>query len=301
MPNTSLILHVKGTVDETTSLPTQAVRAAIAEGRLSRSQLIWSPIHNEWKQVRELPHLLPSQKLAPAPVPRAASGKLPRIASGALPRVATGALPRVATGALPRVVSSSPPGEKTSVGKSATGAGTQPAARNYKVVEKQGMPILKWLCLGLAVFILGIVGVNYLAVERPLVSALDRTPYSQVTVYAHFGGFVQGNTMEIHILGSSSLNEANLADFLVALAHSTPQDTKVFARISLTSGWFGQYSLSGSDWKMLGDMGRAGAAQQKEFLLNRLGDASGHLLLNSATTEEREKVWAALAARMLRS
>jgi len=174
------------------------------------------------------------------------------------------------------------------------------------VIEKQGGSILKWLCLGLTVLILGAVGINYLAVDQLLVSALNKTPYSQVTVCAHFGGFVQSNTVVIHILDSHSLNEANLTDFLVALAHSTPQETKVFERISLTSGLLGEYSLSGSDWKILGDMGQADAARQKEFLLNQLGDASGRPLLNSAATAEqqtaeREKIWAAFVAQFVRS
>jgi len=43
MPDTHLILHVKGTEAETTELPKEAVRAAISQGKLTHSQLIWSP------------------------------------------------------------------------------------------------------------------------------------------------------------------------------------------------------------------------------------------------------------------
>src|SRR5271156_2156282 len=75
MSDTRLILHVKGTEAQTTELPRQIVRAAISQGQITHSQLIWSPAHNAWKQVRELPDLLPSQRLAPAPRP--ASGPLP--------------------------------------------------------------------------------------------------------------------------------------------------------------------------------------------------------------------------------
>jgi len=71
MPDTRLILHVKGTHSETTELPKNVVRAAILQGQITHSQLIWSPSDNAWKQVRELPHLWPSQKLAPAPRPAA--------------------------------------------------------------------------------------------------------------------------------------------------------------------------------------------------------------------------------------
>jgi hypothetical protein len=306
--NTSLILHVKGTVDETTTLPKQAVRAAIAEGKISRSQLIWSPGHNAWKQVRELPHLLPSQQLAPPPTPRVASGKLPRMATGALPRVASDSVPRVATGTLPRVATGPIPRVTISTEKPKAETAIQEKAPNYDVIEKSHINPLKWLCLILGVLILGAVGFNYLVVEQPLLSALSQTPYSKVTVYAHLGGFVQKNALVIHIMGSHLLNKSNLTDFLVALAHSTPQNTGVFERISLTSGFSSQYSISGSDWKEFGDMAQASEDQRKEFLLNQLGATDGRPLvsLNSTMTAEaqraeQEKIWAAFVAQLTHS
>src|SRR5579863_5103316 len=95
-PDTKLILHVKGTENETATLPKQVVRAAISQGQLTHSQLIWSPPDNAWKQVREMPHLLPSQKLAPAPEPRAAAKPVPKVV--AVPKPQTGPVPRVAVG-----------------------------------------------------------------------------------------------------------------------------------------------------------------------------------------------------------
>jgi hypothetical protein len=298
MPNTALILHVKGTVDETTTLPKQTVRTAIAEGKLSRSQLIWSPEHNAWKQVRELPHLWPSQKLAPAPTPRVATDKLPRLATGALPRMATGTGPRIAAASQP-VVAHSPENSQAAV---------QGRSSNYKVSEEPHFNPLKWLCLGLMVLILGAVGFNFIIIEQPLLSGMSQTSYSDVMVYAHLGGFVQKNAMVIHILGSGSLNKSNLTDFLVTLARNTPQQTGIFERISLTSGLMGQYTISGSAWKEFGDMKESGETQQKEFLLNQLEDASGQplLLLNSTMTAEaqraeHEKIWAGFAASFTRS
>lgn len=70
-PGESLILHVKGTVADTSEMPKKAIRTAIKEGKITHSQLIWSAGEHQWKQVRELPELLPSQKLAPAPPRRA--------------------------------------------------------------------------------------------------------------------------------------------------------------------------------------------------------------------------------------
>src|ERR1700744_4825922 len=59
MPDTRLILHVKGTEAGTSELPKDAVRMAISKGEITHSQLIWSPAHSAWKQVREWPDLMP--------------------------------------------------------------------------------------------------------------------------------------------------------------------------------------------------------------------------------------------------
>jgi hypothetical protein len=63
MADTSLILHVKGTEAETAVLPKDVVRAGISEGKITHSQLIWIPGENTWKQVKELPDLLPGESL----------------------------------------------------------------------------------------------------------------------------------------------------------------------------------------------------------------------------------------------
>src|SRR5258707_4657143 len=111
--DTHLILHVKGTESETARLPKQVVRAAISQGQITHSQLIWSPPDNAWKQVRELPHLLPSQKLAPAPAPRVPTGPIPRVVGAQ-----TGSVPRVAVS-----------GEKRTPTASAAGSGQAQSTR----------------------------------------------------------------------------------------------------------------------------------------------------------------------------
>jgi len=291
MSENDLILHVKGTAEETTVLPKQEVRAAIAEGKLSRSQLIWSVPHNAWKQVRELPHLWPSQKLAPAPTPRVATGALPRVA--ATPRIADGSSsagtkPKVVASAQPRVV-------------------TQGESVDYQVAEKPHFNYSKWIFIGLGTVIAITVGLNYLLVDRPIASAMSQTPYSQVTIFAHLGGFMQSSALEIHIPASSALNESNLSGFLVALAHATPQTGHPYQRVSLTSGLQGQYAVTGLVWKDLGEMGQANTAEQKEYLIDQLQDPSGRSLvtLNSTMTPQeqaavREKAWAAVVANFTR-
>lgn len=299
MSEPDLILHVKGTENETKSLPKQAVRAAIAQGQISRSQLIWSPVHNAWKQVRELPHLWPSQKLAPAPdrrpsipIPKMANVPQPRISSGA-PQAAAVPQPRVKMAAKASASVAAQPAEET-----------EEKSEDYKVAEKPHFNPLKWLCLVLIVFILGALGYNYVAVEQPLLAGMNDTAYaSKATVYAHLGGFMQRDALEIHIFKSPAIDKTNLTSFLVAVAHSTPQKDRVFERISLTSGFMGQYSMAGSTWKEFGDMGQADPEQQKKFLLDQLIDSSGQSLVyvtpnmtSEAQNAAREKAWNAFVA-----
>src|SRR5471030_2025376 len=60
-PVERLILHVKGTESETRELPKQEVKAAISEGKMTHSQLIWIPGEQTWKPVHELPDLMPGE------------------------------------------------------------------------------------------------------------------------------------------------------------------------------------------------------------------------------------------------
>ena len=120
-PVEKLILHVKGTEAETRYLPRPVVRAGISRGEITHSQLIWRPDENAWKAVRELPDLLPSQRLAPAPVavkvrvapaPEPAEEIIPESPTGPVARVvdAADAIPRVkvAVAATPKVAVAQP-------------------------------------------------------------------------------------------------------------------------------------------------------------------------------------------------
>jgi hypothetical protein len=309
LPSERLILHVKGTEAETTELPKHAVRAAISQGQLTHSQLIWSSADNAWKQVRELPDLLPSQKLAPSPS-REAAVPVPRAVDAVIPESPTGPVARAASAGPPRVrvasASAGPPRVRVasaSAGTPTVRASAQasvPSTRGFEVKEDEGSHPLKWICIGLGILILLVLGGNYLLVDQPLVSNLGQTSYSNVRVYAHLGAFMQPNVMVIHIPASSTITPDNLTDFLAALARSTPQNPinrDLFARVALTSGWTVQYSFSGYSWKQLGDMRQEDKAQQKEALLDRLGDAGGQPLMPESTLNEaaqqatRDKVW----------
>jgi hypothetical protein len=310
MSDTQIILHVRGTESETTSLPKQQVRAALSEGKITHSQLIWSPRDNAWKQVRELPELLPSQKLAPAPtrvriapmanaveliIPDSPSNPVARAVAATgtpTPKVRVAGAPQVrvaAACATPQVRVSSP-----------APAPTVNSARDYTVAEADdGSNPFKWICIGLAGFILLVLGGNYLLVDQPLVSALGQTSFSDAKVYAHFGAFIQPNVAVIHIAPSASVTSGKLGSFLVMLANSTPASPSagLFGRVALTTGWTAKYTFSGFAWRQLGDMRHQSAAEQKEFILAQICDAGGEPLSPSPTLDEAsreaqsEKIW----------
>ena len=307
MSNTHLILHVKGTEQETTTLPKQVVRAAISQGQITHSQLIWSPEDNAWKQVRELPHLLPSQKLAPAPTPRLGTGALPKIGTGALPKIGTGALPKVKAapqaGDTPQVaMKASAPAPKMMA------AAAKPAAAtgHSDDGEHHEFNLFKWICIVLSIVIVGAVGFNFVMVDQPLMEKLGKTSYRNVTVYAHLGAFMQPNVLLIHVPPSSQVTDANLVDFLTTLARSTPRSPVsdvLFDRVALTPGWTGLYAFSGSDWKQLGEMENTSEAERKLFILEKMTDPAGQSLVSShsslneeAQQAEREKVWTPFVA-----
>lgn len=297
MSNTQLILHIKGTEQDTTTLPKQVVRAAILQGQITHSQLIWSPEDNAWKQVRELPHLLPSQKLAPAPEPRLGTGALPKIGTVPLPQA--GAVPRAAV-----KMSAQAPMVKAAVAKPAA------VAAHSDDQEHHDFHPVKWVCIVLSVLILGALGFNQVMVEQPLMTKLSKTSYGNVPVYAHLGAFVQPNVLLIHVWPSPQVTDANMLDFLSTLARSTPRapvNDELFDHIALTPGWTGIYAFSGSDWKQLGEMQQASDAERKLFFLEKLTDTSGQPLVSSHSSlnedvqqAEREKVWTAFVAAFTR-
>ena len=159
---------------------------------------------------------------------------------------------------------------------------------------------LKWVCIGLSILLLVVLGGNYFLVDKPLVSNLSETSFANDIVYAHLGAFMQPNVMVIHIPHSEKITPANLTKFLAALAHSTPLSPvsrDLYSRVALTVGWTAQYSFSGYGWKELGDMENEDEAQRKEFLMDQMDDAGGQPLMPETTLNEqvrqskRDQVW----------
>ncbi|HEV3272037.1 MAG TPA: hypothetical protein VGZ93_07645 [Candidatus Methylacidiphilales bacterium] len=311
MPDTRLILHVKGTQSETAELPRDVVRAAVSQGQLTHSQLIWSPGHNAWKQIREFPDLLPGRKPFPSP-------SRPTVA--AVPEAGTldAIIPESPTGSVARVAASagapSPVGVATS-SKTIQVLAVRPSTPapasyhgNFTVKEDDEFHPLKWISIGLGIFLFVILSANYFLVQRPLLSNVAQTIYSNVDIFGHYAAFMQPTVIVIHVPASTAITPDNISDFIATLAHSTPQNPitgNSFERVALTSGWAAQYTFSGESWKQLGDMKNGTAAVRKDFILDQIKDASGQsLLLPSTATEQaqqarRNEVWKTLTAQFV--
>jgi hypothetical protein len=326
LPGDRLILHVKGTESETTELPRQAVRTAISEGKISHSQLIWSPAENTWKPVREYPDLLPSQELAPAP--SAATAAVPVVPESPDNPVARAvdvpeSLPAGTTPHAPEALNAPDTGFIPHLRVPVPNVNTQPirpasATRSIKVVEAQDVPAetlvaegesapeaaplpadrrvreddtfhpFKWICIGMGTLVLLVFGANYLLVDRPLISKFAGTSFGKVPVYAHLGAFMQPNVMVIHIPASLKITPDNFADLLVALAHSTPLNP-------ITKDFYERIALTSgwtAQYSFSGnewkELGDMGPdeAQRKEFIMDQLGDAGGQPLMPESTLSE---------------
>jgi hypothetical protein len=297
MADTQLILHVEG--EKTAAIPKRIVRAGIAQGQIKYSQLVWSPIHTAWKQIRELPHLWPSQKIAPPPPAR----PNPPMAVSVAPRVAAG--PILAPRAVPSVKVSAPPKVPVLAGES---VGAVPRARVSPSFAAPATPVVargndtagriaKWLSFGVGGLLLLAVGVNAVLIDRPLAGNLQISTFKNVPVFAHLGAFIQPADLVIHVPKSAAINRDNLAQFLSTLAHCTPPrpfTQEPFDRVSIGSGWAGRFSFPGAAWTDLGKLTDS-PYEQQDFILSEVDDASGQPLAPAGVTSEvRDQAWAAL-------
>jgi hypothetical protein len=164
---------------------------------------------------------------------------------------------------------------------------------------------VKWLCIGLGAFVVLVLALNFILVDYPITSKFGKTPYSGVTVFAHFGAFMQPNVVVIHIPASTRITEENLPDILIALARSSPSNPvtgNLFSRVAITSGWTAQYSFSGDSWKALGNEDQETAEQRRDFLMGQMDGPTGESLLPESTLNEeaqktrRELTWKAFVA-----
>jgi hypothetical protein len=270
------ILPVPGT-DETQELPRSVVLERLAKGELTPADWIWSPPDQDWKTVAEIPSLQPA---LPAPKksflgPLAPIGPKQKIEPITAPTLGL------------------PPAKKKKKVK---------PKRTRSEYEDEPSRLGTFVCV-LILALFAVVAVNYQFVDRPLDGNLAQTQFVLVPAHAHLGAFFQRDKLVIHILPTSELNSDNFADFLFALANSTPPPpfgATGFTVIELTPAWRGQYAFTGDDWQHLGKMTTSTARDRKDFILEHIDDASGDKLvsasLDAATNKTtRDEVWRNLA------
>ena len=185
-------------------------------------------------------------------------------------------------------------------------------SRTYVPVEEESeFSFFKLFVILLALAVIGIAGANYFLLDQPLRTNLGETSFATVPVHAHLGAFLQTNTLAIHLLPTQNVQENTLADFLVNLAKSTPDEPfnqQPFKTIGLTSAWTSQYIISGADWQSLGQMDKSTADEKKSFILDHLLYPGGQHLVKAksdvdpdALVQLQDKAWQSLFSSLVHS
>jgi hypothetical protein len=307
----TLILAIPGT-QETKEIPREEVIEAIRKGEIPQDNWVWSPSHNDWKQVSELPELnlpatpsTPASTLMPDPPARAAvfmDGKVPG-GGIIIPKTAVAATPvKVATPVAQKVVAQP---HQVSVAPRAAVAAAAPAPSanaaaktrfSQKMEVKDEFPIFKVLFFIIFLIVGGILAGNYLYVDQPFTNNISVTPYAAVQPYAHLGAFVQPGALVIHIPPTNVLNAGNMANFLATLARNTPPrpfSSSPFDGVGLTAAWQSQFLFNGADWQTLGEMSKVTAEERRKFELEHLQFVDGSPLLKVKKDEDPDALKAA--------
>jgi hypothetical protein len=298
-PFPTFILAVPGT-QETKELPRQAVLEGIQRGEILPDNWVWSPTHNDWKPLAEIPELQVAPPVTPplvsTPVPVAMSAPSPQIAEQA-------AVPVRPFAVTPRTVANAP--ALTETQKLARTTYSQP------MEIKHEFPYFKVFFAVAFLAVAGLLGANYYLIEQPFSENLATTSFASVPAYAHLGAFTQPGALVIHIPPANGLNEDNFADYLIALAKSTPprpltQTPTPFEIVGLTSSWQSQLIFTGPDWQKLAQMGNSSSDDKKLFELEHLAQLTGSPLLYvrkgedpAAATEAAAKAWKSLVANFV--
>ncbi len=300
-----LILAVPGP-EQMRAFPKSWIRQAIAKGELKASQLIWSPAHNAWKQLRELPHLNPTRMLAPLPTAPArveptAKVPKPKVAVAAANGVANGSHgPKVAqpgsvvaksavkaANNISTTAKAATPVQRAPTSSASSDLGsTLPASRDSRL-DKTLFGLRVAAVFSLVLFCL-LFGGNYLLVHAPFVAAMEGNGYGSVQVYATLGGFYQSSVLTIHLVPGKEINTDTLPKTIVMLAKSTPRPPfggDYFSVISLSPGWTGGHLFNGVEWRKLGDMESATPISQKLAIMRAIMDPSGKPEIDTESNE----------------
>jgi hypothetical protein len=184
-------------------------------------------------------------------------------------------------------------------------------AKDFVVKEAPTLSSFKIFVLVLTVLVGGVVGANYLLVDKPLADNLLKTSFATTPVYAHLAAFCQPDTIIIHLRPSTNISSTSMANYLVALAQSTPTQPlnhQVFSTVGLTSAWTSQLLMSGNDWQTLAGMADASDNEKKDFILTHIGYPTGQRLMSAtsnltpeAALDRRNQNWQALTSILVAS
>lgn len=300
--SSTLIVSIPGTQD-TQELSRAAVIAGIQRGEISQDQWIWSPEHNDWKQVREFPELQSGLMTLPKSAPQTIQPTAAKVPQAAQQPVAATATPKAAVkvpqAAAQPAVAKAPQAAKVKVGPSQT---QQLAGTRYSqpMEVKHEFPYFKILLGAGFLALAGIIGGNYLLINEPLETNLAATGFRAVQVYGHLGAFVQPGALVIHVVPTKTLTADNFADFLIALAKSSPQQPingKAFTNIGLTTAWQSQYAMDGESWQRLGQLKGVSDAAKTRYVIEHLLQINGApLVIKHAGDSPEEQTKKATAA-----
>ncbi|PAW78584.1 MAG: hypothetical protein B9S32_06585 [Verrucomicrobia bacterium Tous-C9LFEB] len=259
---TMMFVALPGT-DPYAEVPKKQVKDQLDKGLLKQSALIWSQKHNSWKQARHITQLIAS-KLQPRPAQAPLAGTAqPRV--NVQPVAAAQPKAQTVKPAAPIKVASVPKnaGAKPAASHAAPAAAAKPAtpaASHDLHLEGEGAhrtPMwLKAVCAALVVIILGLMALNWYYVDHAIKANLaeDNTPFKEVPLYAHLGGFFQASNLIIHLRPTDTVTRENFLQYLSAIANATPDrpmSTRAFDVVSLSSGWSADYHMSGRNWRRL--------------------------------------------------
>jgi hypothetical protein len=285
----TLILAIPGT-QETQELPRVAVFEALRRGEIGPDHWVWSPFHNDWKQLGEIPELhvvpdvVPSFVQEPAPTTTAADPLGTEQHAPLKP-------------------------QEVEIPDAYSPQRMAPTIFSQPQEIRDDFPIFKVIFVILFLAVFGLIGANYFIVDQPFANNLAKTPFGSVQAYAHLGAFAQPNALVIHILPTKEVNPDNFADFLAALAKSTPPqpfNQKPFDEIALTASWQSQYVFKGTDWQKLGQMEGSSSDEMKKFEIEHLEQIDGSSLVNNLKRDDPDtvaahetKAWQVLVANFL--
>lgn len=259
--------------DPYAEVPKKQVKEQLDKGLMKQSALIWSQKHNSWKQARHITQLI-ANKLQPRPAqaPLAAQVR-PQVQGQAKPAVAAQAKvhPQAATPKAPSVPKS-------------TAAKPAAAATDFTIETPQRTPLwLKAVCAALVVIIIALIALNWYYVDSAIKANLveDNTPFKEIPIYAHLGGFFQAGNVILHLRPTDKVTRENFLQYISAVAAATPNrpfSNNPFTIVSLSNGWSANYHIAGRQWQRLakGDLSNE---ERRAILLENTFVAGGDKLV----------------------